>query len=230
MGILDSVEVDDSIEDKDTLGGSYVMNSGVYNMVIEGAHLDVSKGGAKFVKLHLEDSDGNRLKQDIYFTSKTGKTTFGFNELNALSVLACGKTLKEVGSETASKFVPVYDFNARKDVDVEKEVIVPWIGMPIKAGITHVKENKNAMGASGQYEKTNQMREYNEADKFFRASDNRTTTEVKEDSPAVFIDKWKAKWDGKVNDKFDPNVKAPVVTGSVEGGGTTPSPDDLFAG
>ena len=52
------------------------------------------------------------------------------------------------------------------------------------------------------YQPTGETRDENEIDKFFRASDRKTTAEIRAQvEEAKFADTWLEKWQGKVKDK-----------------------------
>lgn len=247
MGILDNVDVDDSLEAniKDSLSGAFdPVVSGVYNMVVKMAFLDASKGGANYVKLECEDAQGNHFREDVYFTNRKGETSYedrqgvkqlnpGFNRLNAMSQLLCDKTLKQAGKETETKMVDVYDFNQKKMVPMEKEVIMLWIGKPIKMGLIHLIEDKTQQNDAGKYVPTGDVREKNECDKCFRASDNKTLSEVLTETPATFLNDWKVKWEGQTKDKAKRvrDTSLPAVGATEGGGAVTPNatPSDLFS-
>jgi hypothetical protein len=62
--------------------------------------------------------------------------------------------------------------------------------------------DKTAKSPSGEYVPTGETKEENEIDKLFQASTRRTTAEIRAGAETgVFIDSWKAKWEGKVKNK-----------------------------
>lgn len=141
--------------------------------------------------------------------------------------------MKQAGKETEAKMVEVYDFNQRKMVPMEKEVIMPWIGKPVKMGLIHLIEDKTQQNDDGKYVATGDVREKNECDKCFRASDNKTLSEALTESPATFLNKWKVKWEGQTKDtaKRVRDESLPAVEAAAGGGAVTPNatPSDLFS-
>ena len=235
MGILNGVDVDNSIEgEQDRLGGANIMDSDVYNMVVDMAYLDVSKAGAKCVHFTFKGEGNIGFRQTIYFTNRAGQPFYerdgakhylpGFNQINAIALLTAGKPLTELATE--EKMVMVYDYDAGEEVPVQKEVLMEVLGGKLKLGVHKTMENKNKL-VGNKYVPTNEMRTFNEVDKVFRQSDGQTITEIKAKADSAdFLPKWEDKWKGVDKNKFIP------VEGAPAGGGQTasqPTPDKLFA-
>ena len=234
MSMLDDLDLDDDVssEEKDTLGGGNLLESGVYDMVIKMAYFDKSKGGAKCLNLTCKGEDDINFRQTIYFTNKAGKPFYerdgkkhtlpGYNQLNALSFLSKGIEFKDINVE--EKTVNVYDYDERKEVPMPREVAMDLIGAKVKLGLTKTIENKNTLQGN-TYKPTNTKRTFNEISKVFRQSDGLTVTEVKAGlATADFLPKWEAEWTGKDNDKFQSVAGAPAGEGSTP----TPTADSLF--
>ena len=238
MGMLDGLDVTSDVvsDEKDTLGGGYLLESGVYDMLIEMAYFDKSKGGAKCLNISCKGDNDTNFRQTIYFTNKAGKAYYerdgkkhtlpGYNQLNALSLLSVGKEFKDL--DTEEKMVNVYDYDQKKEVPMAKEVAMSLIGGKIKLGITKTIENKNTLQGNA-YKPTNDKRTFNEINKVFRQSDGLTVTEIKASvSTPEFLPKWEDEWDGKDNDKFKEIAGAPAAQGST--GAPTPTASSLFTG
>jgi len=238
MSILNQLDTSVEAEDKDTLGRGGVLSSNIYNMIIVMAYLNQSKGGAHCVHLEVKDADGNQHRQDIYFTNRNGENFYtrdgqrnslpGFNQLNSLSLLACDLPLNQLTSE--EKVVNVYDFDEKKEVPVSKDVLMQWINKPIKLGILKILDDKNEKNGDGKYVPSGEVREINEIDKSFRASDGMTTTEIAaEATEAVFINDWLDKWKDEVKTKAkgkrDPSLGASTAAPAGTG---APTPQSLF--
>lgn len=218
----------DIAEDKDTLGGSGLFDSGLYGFKITMAYLQKSSGGALGLFLTLKNSEGRELKTNMYLTGgdtkgnqnfyeKDGQKHYlpGFNLANSLALLTTGKEVSDLDSDT--KVVNIYDFTAKAEVPTKVEVVTDLIGHEIFAGVLRQTEDKRKKNdATGQYESTGETVDRNEVDKFFCAKDKylyMTATEIKAKiDKAVFVDQWKEKNEGKTRDK----------TG--KGGGTAGAP------
>jgi hypothetical protein len=198
---LKDLDKKDIAGETDRLGGATILDSAVYDAVIKLAYLDVSKGGANSMNLLL-DIDGAEVKQTMYFTNKAGlpywerdgKKNFlpGYNQSNALCLLTAGKELAEMATE--KKLLKLYDFEAKKEVPQEKEVLTDLIGESISIGLLRQTVDKNVKDATGKYVPSGETRDENEIDKLFRASDGLTVTEIRaEETVATFRQQWSEK-------------------------------------
>lgn len=190
--------------EKDTLGGgSFLLDSDIYDMVIDTAWVGKSKGGAMNVNLVLKA--GNKtLRQTIYITSgdnKGNKTTYtdkdgkehylpGFSQIDSMCLLAVGKSITELG--TTKKVIKVFDPSVRKEVPTEVDMLMDLLGATVKVGVLKQIVDKTAQNATtGKYEPTGETREINEIDKFFRSRDGMTTAEIRAgEATATFHDTW----------------------------------------
>lgn len=215
MSLLANLSTDESIADeKDSVGGGGPVDSGIYPCVISMAHVIKSAGGATGLVLTLKTEDAKEIRQTLWMTSGTakgGKNYYekdgqkhylpGFTQANSLCLLAAGKEISAMDTET--KVINMYSFEAKAEVPTKAEVLMDLLGKEIIVGIikqTVDKTKKN--DATGAYEATGEVREENEVDKFFRAKDRMTTAEIRAQAEEpVFIDTWEQKWAGKVKDR-----------------------------
>ena len=215
MSLLANLATDSSIADeKDSIGGSGPLDSGLYNCTVSMAHITKSAGGAMGLVLTLKTQDNKEVRQTLWMTSGTakgGKNYYekdgekhylpGFIAANALCLLSVGKEIGQMDTET--KVINLYSPEAKAEVPTKVEVVMDLLGQEIIAGVikqTVDKTKKNE--ATGQYEATGETREENEIDKFFRAKDRMTTAEIRAQAEeAVFINSWDQKWTGKVKDR-----------------------------
>lgn len=192
-----AAQKDIKLEDKDTLGGSFVWNTGIYDVVVEGAYLDTSKGGAYSVNLILKDVNTDKkltITEYItsgtekgclnYFINKKGEKQYlpGYAKIATLAQVLTGKGLDE--QELEEKLVEVYDPEVSKRVPRPRQVIMSFIGLKFKAGIVK--------GVKPKYNDPDTIQEFNELDKVFN-EDGKTITEIEADTSAKFIEQWKAK-------------------------------------
>lgn len=199
--------------EKDTVGGNGPLDSDVYGAKVTMAYVTKSTRGALGVVLHLKTTAGREHRETIYVTSgddkgnknyfeKDGEKKYlpGFINMNALCLLTVGKELSEV--DTEEKVVKVYDFEQKKEVPMNKEVLVELLNEEIKVGLQKQIVDKRAKQDDGSYGPTGETREVNEIDKFFRASDDMTTAEIRAAAEeADFINVWTNKWKGQVRDR-----------------------------
>ena len=73
--MLDNMKEDNSIaEDGDFIGGgSFLLESGTYDMIIDLAYFDVSKGGANSLTFHFKGPNGESVRETFWVTSGTAK-------------------------------------------------------------------------------------------------------------------------------------------------------------
>lgn len=222
-------------EEKDTLGGFKVWDSGLYPMTVKTAFLDDYKGGSKNITVVLEDADGNtyteqecvwsaNTKGPFYIDKKTGKkkALIGFSKMDSLAKLLTGKSLNQSDYET--KVHELYSAEAKAKVPTPRPTLVEWAGKTVYVGILKKQENKQVKGGivdgKQQYVATAEIRETNEISKWF--DENKCTLLEKEaGKPATFADDWEKANAGKVIDKTDKSIKAGPVGAA---GGATAAP------
>lgn len=195
-------------------GGSRTLETGVYDMAIDMAYLDMSKGGAYALNLVLKSMDGSTLRQQLwltggttkgqlnYYTDKEGKKQYlpGFNIANALSVLTAGKELGELTPE--DKMVSIYNFDLKKEVPTSKPVYTDLIGQLIKVAVNKQTVNKNKKNeVTGAYEATAETRTENEIAHVFSATTGQSMNEFTGGKDADFLEKWAAANSGKTRDR-----------------------------
>lgn len=240
MSLLSGLKTDNTIKQEvDVLGGRGPLESGVYDMVIESAYMDESKGGAINVNFTFKDAQGRTLKQTIYVTSgnakgkknyyedKNGDRQYlpGFNVVNSISLLTVGKEIGEL--ETTPKMVSIYDWDAKKELPQEKEVLMDLCGQEITLGVLKVIEDKNVANSQGVYVPSGDTRTINEIGKVFRTEDKLTVAEIRsETAEAEFFESWKNKNTGKDYNKAKGakgGAKPVATTGASAGGSLFPS-------
>lgn len=233
MSFLDNLKTDTAVEDSgDSLGGSKVLDSGLYESTIALAYYKESQGGALSLNVDLTGSNGESFRQTFWVTSgkakgqknyyegKDGKKRYlpGFNAANHLCLLTVGKEISDL--EPEAKVIKLYDPAQSKEVPTEVKVITDLIGTQIIAGVIKQIVDKNVKDSSGAYVASGETREENEVDKFFRASDRLTVSEIKaEQTEADFIYKWEEKNKGVVRNKAK-GAKEGGSTGAATGGET----------
>lgn len=207
--MLDNLRTDSTVENEEDFLGGGILDSNLYDFVVNMAYFDVSKGGANSLNLELKTAKGQTMRTTLWITSgtakgcknyyedKNGKRRYlpGFNQANAICMLGINKEISNVAPE--KKVIKVYDFDAKKEVPQEKDVIMELIGAEITCGVIKQVVDKNVKNASGDYVASGETREENEIDKVFRTSDGFTVAELRaKETVAAFKDKWEAKHAG----------------------------------
>lgn len=197
MSLFKNLTVSSDIEqDKDTLGTSKFApwESGAYDVVIDLAYVEESKGGAMGVNFVFKTQDGKELNQTIYMTSgkekgqlnyyvsKDGAKHYlpGFTLVNDICLLTLGEEIKDL--ETETKVLSIYNYEAKKELPTKKEVLTDLLGKDVTLGIQKVLEDK--------YNKPGETRTVNVISKVFREADKKTTNEVRSESAAEFYPTW----------------------------------------
>lgn len=222
MGLFDSLEIDNTKElgaDNAGTGGGVsfdpIEKTGVYKFRIQNAYADASEikefdgnktGGALFIKLELVGSDG-KLETHEYVTGgvqKGRKPTFVYDKYRKLHYLLTGEDVEHIPTEP--KQIMVWDFNARQEVEMTKEVITSWIGKEITAACERTLEDK--FNADGE------IKDFVVVRAFLDAKTNRSYAEVKGNEEEAsyaneFIEK---RGEEYVVDKRDKTKSLPIPT------------------
>ena len=214
MSALKNLTSDESIaNEKDSVGGGGVLESGLYPSKITLAYVTKSSGGATGLVLAAKTSEGRDIKGTLWMTSgsaKGGKNYYekdgvknylpGFLLAQSLALLTVGKEISDLDTET--KVVNVYSYEAKAEVPTKVDMVMDLVGKDILIGLIKQTVDKNTKDESGAYVPTGETREENEIDKFFRASDRKTTAEIRAKAEeATFAGTWADKWEGKVRNK-----------------------------
>jgi len=140
MSLLANLSTDDSVtEEKDSVGSSGPLDSGLYKSTVALAYVTKSAGGAMGLVLNLKTEAGREIRQTLWMTSGTakgGKNYYekdgekfylpGFNHANSLALLTCGKEISQLDTET--KVVNVYSAEAKSEVPTKVEMLMDLLG------------------------------------------------------------------------------------------------------
>jgi len=194
----------------DRIGGT-ALPTGIYELVVDMAYLDVSARGAKFLGLSLVGANGEKHKEKIYFTTGDAKKNVNFYEkegkkfqlagytlANELCLLTTGKLLEQQEDSMEPKSIKVYDFNAKKEIPVQKQIFMNVLGKPVAVALTNSLENKNKKNAQGNWVATTESRVAVGIRKFLETE---TLLSVKEKAEDATEAKWSKDWQEKFGDK-----------------------------
>ena len=225
MALVESTGTTTVVE-KDSLGGGkFTLDSGVYEFTIKSMYPVKNKGGSTSMQLVLETADKKLFNPCIYFMNKDGSMTtiatygdakgkkvdtFGKQQLDAICRMAVGKSLVEVSASEEKKTV-IKQFT--KDEKIQVDMFMDIIGKKVTLGILETKVNKQAQDAQGKYVPINEERIENSISKIFSLEGFTKEELDKNLTTPVFINAWKEKFDGKLQDKFKA-VAGGAVSGS----------------
>ena len=190
-------------KERDSVGRG-ALASDVYKGVVELVYLDKSAGGAISVNIQFKTQD-QVVNQTVYISNRKGKFTYagkngdaplpGYSQMDAFFTALTGKNLAQQAKE--DKVINLYDFEARKELPVKREVFIDALNLPIACGITLVKEEKTTK-ESNYKEGTGEYYTKNEFNKWFDADTGLTAVEKQagETSPK-FLEAWKTKFVGE---------------------------------
>ena len=247
MGAFSDLRDDDSVQEaKDVIGGASKfgpVESDIYNTTISMAYTRTTDNGARYVCITLKGEDGREIRvEDMlinsgnakgnknYYETKSGERRYhsGYTLMNHLAMLVAEKVLADL--DTEEKVIKLWNYKSRSEEPTKVPVITELLDKPVSAAIFKKVEDKTAYDqASGNYLPTGETRTFNEVDKFFRASDKMTVTELKANAKkADFYDNWKERWQGKVRDFSSKDAKA--TSAKAFGKAAAPTPEkSIFA-
>lgn len=214
-----NVDFDDSFEtqETDSLGGFTPLASDVYTAVIKEAYFGIASTGTKHVTLELAVSiDGSGATRDvrktIYYTNKEGSVknkdgtgySYGYNQLDALCLLATGKGFREQQAKEVT--LEIYNQEAKGKIPTDVVALISLCDKEVQVGIKEIIQNKQVKDTvTGKYIDTPEKRHYNDVDKFFY-KDGRTFTECQKNLAAEFKAKWLVAFKDKPQDTYKDGV------------------------
>lgn len=209
------------------------MESGLYNCTVKLAYVMKAASGARGLVLHLSTDSGREVRETLWLTSGTakgGKNYYekygvknylpGYMMANSLSLLTTGQEISELDTEV--KVVNAYNKDVKAEVPTKVDMVMDLLNKEILVGIIKETVDRTAKDGNGVYQPTGETRNQNVFDKFFRASDKKTTAEIRAESEeAAFYEAWENKWSGVTRDRSTGNGATPGLPSAAKG--TTPS-------
>ena len=215
MSLLANLATNETINnERDSIGGSGPLDSGLYMLKIALAYINKAASGALGLVLQFKTEDNKDVRQTLwmssgtakgcknYYEDKNGEKQYlpGFIHANAICLLTVGKEISAM--ETETKVINLYSAEAKAEVPTKVEMVMDLIGQEVLAGIIKQTVDKTVKNDAGAYVATGETRDENEIDKIFRAKDRMTTAEIRSQATeATFADSWEQKWTGKVKDR-----------------------------
>lgn len=197
----------------DRIGGSSVLESGVYEGVVKLAYAGKARASAaQSITVHI-DLGGREHRETFWITNKVGENFYpdkkdankrqplpGFTMVDDLCLVTTGLPLSEQTVE--DKVVALYDFDAKKEVPTNVPVLTDLLGKPVTVAVIRQTVDKQKKDTAGNYVNTGETREENVTDKFMHQETHRTVTELRQPTvDAIFYDKWAAKNTGVTRNK-----------------------------
>lgn len=211
MNAFANIQIDNSVaQEKDTLGGAFkILESGVYEAIIDYAYQGKSTKGSLFMSICL-DIDGVKHKETLYVTNSNGQTFYekdgqrnplpSYLTAESIALLAGKKSLTELNTET--QVLKLYSFEQRTEVPTEVQMLTDLVGKTIKVGLLKEINFKQIKNDMGNYVDSDETKESNVIDKVFHPTNNKTVPEIRNKAEeATFINEWSSKWTGEVRDK-----------------------------
>jgi len=165
--------------------------------------------------LHLKNDTGDVFKTSLWLTGgdakgnnnfyvdKNGDEQYlpGFVIADHICLLGAGEDLGDLVEDTVTRGIKVYDFDAKKEVTKEFDVIEELDGQRVKLGIFKQVVDKTVLEGK-VYVPTGETREQNEVNVVFSDEDDRTVMEMlAEEDEAGFMEEWNEAYKGKVFNK-----------------------------
>lgn len=221
----------------DSLGGSKI-ESDIYKLKIAVAYLGKSDGGATSVNLVGKLNDTLDYRETIWITNKNGENFYvkndkkfllpGFITIDDICQITTGKGLVDLEDSIEDKTVKIYDFEARKEMPKEVQVIAELNNVEVCVAIQRTLEDKTAKADNGDYVPTGETVERTNIEKAFDPDTMLTVVEATDGKEAgEFHTAWLEKNKGKVRDRTD---KKAAKTGAPAASGNAAAPKKSLFG
>lgn len=184
MGLFDGIGeveetevVEESVVEKKA---AFIKDSGAYKITITKFWFDQNDNGTTFYNWEGETEDGQKISDREWFVTKDGRMQFDetdfktkektgkkkdFSGYARLKVIARALTgnADSWRTEIEKKFVPIYNFEKREDVDKEVDVFMPAIGKEVEILVRRTLEDKTELDTgTGKYLPIAEVKAYND--------------------------------------------------------------------
>lgn len=208
--MFDNIDTTGVKKNGDSLGGSFIKESDVYDATIKYAYGAESKGGALSLMFEFELADGGTLRQQIYYTSgkekgqkiyseKDGvkKELAGYTTCNNIALIGTGKELKQLGDTVEDKVIMAYDFDAKAEKQKSVKMVMGLVGAKVKLGVVKQTVDKNVEKTPGNWVASGETRDENEITAVFHPEKLLTVAEAQAGATeAKFHGDWLKKFKG----------------------------------
>lgn len=221
-------------------GGRVLLDSAIYKAKVKQAYLDAYDSGARFVSITL-DINGKDYDERLLLTNGKGESFYTdndgnpvqYNGLTRFEELAFAAGFPNIQAmPIGAGNIRAWDKDAKAFVLKQHQTVLTGLtGKEVLAAILKINQNKQKKNANtGKYDKLNEAEEVNEIQKFARTDGQTQLEAAKNIDPPQFMQAWKEKWSGKVNDKYKTQKNAPSSgTPTAAGGGNaSAAADNLF--
>jgi hypothetical protein len=202
MGIFDNLEqTNDAKQQAEKVGGNFISKTGKYDGIVRMAYAVPSKSSDSIGIRVIIDTDSGEIQETVYISYQDGKTyktndkgekieNFGFTKMKRLNYLLTGNNSIP---NTEKKTIKIYDYDAKKDVPKEMDVITEWIKKPITVLAVAVKEFKQK-NVNGTYVDTDEVKNKMDIKAYVDFETGKTATEKENGEDAEYIKKWLDKY------------------------------------
>jgi hypothetical protein len=220
---LKHLKIDSDVEmgSADTLPtrGDFTVPTGLHEMMITQAWMELSAGEAEGLKFTLKPADGSpqEVKDAFWVTSgkKKGKKKYfinskgnkqalpGYVDAAQLAAIACGKKLEDLDEE--EKVLKLWNSANQAEENTKVRWLPELVNKPVLAGILRVRDNKNRKEGD-KWVPTADERYFNEVDKLFFPSGH-SVTEKNAGADATFKDRWLKRFpEGETIDRYKEGI------------------------
>lgn len=207
----DAAQTSDMQPSEDRIGGYAPLSSDIYDMVLQMAYVGkAANSEARSMTLTLKTPNGLEHRETIWMTDRENKHYYvkdgkkyplpGFVTIDDLALLITGYPLSEQNFE--EKIVPIYDYDAKKDIPKAVMVPIALIGQKISVAILNQIVNKNEKNPhTGQYEASDKTQNESVIVKLFHHETRKTVNEIRNQQNATFADTWLERFKGQTRDR-----------------------------
>jgi hypothetical protein len=208
-----------SEEREPSTGSNWILESGVYPMIIDMAYRKEAASGSIGLHLHLKSKEhptivhkerftltsGHAKGQKNYFVDKEGveKLLPQMQMANELCQLAFDDPKTELAEyPREDKMIKLWDYDQKADVPVKVSAYVDLIGKEIMVGMVKIATNKRKQ-VGDKWVPTSGVKEYNEVSKFYHPESGLTAQEIEDGkTQPEHLEAWKEKHDHKTIDHY----------------------------
>lgn len=225
---LDNLKIDaDVVNEQERMpsgsDGSWLLDSGVYPMVIDVAFYTTADSGAVALNVHYKSVEfskyvrekywvlsGNAKGNKNYYIDSEGKKHLlpDMQRANELANLVTGKDLGDL--ETDDRVLNLWSYDAKAEVPTKVKVLPDLLGVTVQAGVLKIVDNKRTQNGAGEWVATNEKKETNEVSKIFTEDGFTLAERNAKETETKYLDAWKAKHEGNDVNRFKPQQNAPT--------------------